>query len=65
MSKEFKVGVIALIAGIILYVGFNFLKGIELFSNTNKFYVVYDRVNGLQVSNPVMLNGLSRSVQEN
>lgn len=57
MSKEFKVGIVALIAGAILYLGFNFLKGSELFSSVNSYYVVYDDIQGLTVSNQVVING--------
>ncbi len=59
ISKEAKVGLLALIAGVTLYLGFNFLKGYEIFSRTNKFYIVYEEIDGLTVSNPVVLNGLS------
>ena len=43
---------------IILYFGFMFLKGSDLFSDSNTYYVVYDNVDGLTVSNPVILNGV-------
>lgn len=59
LSKEAKVGLLALVAGVILYVGFNFLKGIDFFSPTTKYYIVYNNVEGLTVSNPVTLNGMS------
>ncbi|MEQ8474545.1 MAG: MlaD family protein [Marinoscillum sp.] len=59
MSKEFKVGLIALIAGVLMYYGFNFLKGKDFFSPTNKYYVLYDNVDGLNKSNPVIINGLA------
>ncbi len=59
MSREFKVGLLAIISGTILYVGFNFLKGIDLFSTTNKYYAYYDNIDGLTVSNPVTLNGFT------
>jgi phospholipid/cholesterol/gamma-HCH transport system substrate-binding protein len=59
ISKEAKVGLLALTAGIILYLGFNFLKGYEIFSHTNKYFVIYENVDGLTVSNPVTLNGLA------
>ena len=59
MSREFKVGLIALIAGVLLYYGFNFLKGNDFFSPTNKYYVLYDNVDGLNKSNPVIINGLA------
>lgn len=57
MSKEFKVGLLAIVAGSTLYIGFNFLKGIDLFSNTSKYYAFYENIDGLAVSNPVRLNG--------
>jgi phospholipid/cholesterol/gamma-HCH transport system substrate-binding protein len=57
-SNELKVGFLALITFLILYFGFNFLKGNDLFTSSNLYYVEYDNVDGLQVSNPVMLNGI-------
>lgn len=45
------------IAMIMLYLGFNFLKGIDFLSNTRRYYAVYDNVDQLAVSNPVLVNG--------
>ena len=59
MSKEVKVGILAVVSGVLLYFGFNFLKGNDLFSGTKKYYVKYENVDGLTVSNPVVVNGLS------
>ncbi len=59
MSKEFKVGLLAVVAGILLYFGFNYLKGIDFFSNTNKYYISYDHISGLTVSNNVIVKGLA------
>lgn len=58
MSKEFKIGLITVVAGALLYYGFNFLRGSDLFSPTNRYYVIYPNVAGLTVSNPVVFNGL-------
>jgi phospholipid/cholesterol/gamma-HCH transport system substrate-binding protein len=58
ITKEVKVGLLAIIAGTILYLGFNFLKGIDFLSPTKTYYVVYQDIGGLTVSNPVLLNGL-------
>jgi len=58
LSKEFKVGLLTIVCGSILYAGFNFLKGIELFSNSHEYYVLYDNIDGLQESNPVVLSGM-------
>lgn len=59
LSKEAKVGILAVVTLVMLYFGFNFLKGSDIFSRTNKYLVVYDNVDGLTASNPVQLNGLS------
>ncbi|WP_436517533.1 MlaD family protein [Ekhidna sp. To15] len=58
MSKEFKIGLITIISGALLYYGFNFLRGSDLFSPSNRFYATYTNVSGLNVSNPVYFNGL-------
>lgn len=59
ISKEFKVGLLAVVAIVTLYFGFNFLKGIDLFKDTNNYYALYQNIDGLTVSNPVVINGLS------
>ena len=43
---------------ILLYWGFNFLKGKDIFSNELVYYSVYKDVTGLEKSNPVLINGL-------
>jgi phospholipid/cholesterol/gamma-HCH transport system substrate-binding protein len=58
-SREFKIGLLALIAGSILYLGFNFLKGQDFFSSVNTYYVWYEKIEGLTVSNAVTVNGLA------
>ena len=58
-SKEVRVGIFAILSIAILYIGFNFLKGIEFLNTTNKYYVVYDKIGALNVSNPVTINGFA------
>lgn len=41
----------------LLYFGFNFLKGIDFFSTSNKYFVIYRNVDKLTESNQVYLNG--------
>jgi len=50
---------LALISGVVLYLGFNFLKGSDFFSTSRRYYAIYDNIDGLTVSNSVMLNGMS------
>jgi len=57
IRNETKVGVLAAVAITLLIVGYGFLKGNNVFSSENEFYATYDRVDGLQVSKPVLVNG--------
>ena len=57
LSKEFKVGLFMVVTITLLYFGFNFLKGIDFFSTSNKYFVVYRNVDKLTESNQVFLNG--------
>ncbi|MEO8795105.1 MAG: MlaD family protein [Daejeonella sp.] len=57
ITNETKVGVLAAVAIVILIVGYSFLKGNDVFSKENDFYAKYDRVDGLAVSKPVLVNG--------
>jgi len=59
VSNETKVGLIAAFAITVLILGFNFLKGESLFSKNNTYYAVYDKVDGLFRSNPVVFHGVS------
>ncbi len=57
ITNETKVGVLAAVAIAILIIGYSFLKGNDVFSSENEFYATYDRVDGLAVSKPVLVNG--------
>ena len=56
-SREVKVGVLALICAGILYFGFNFLKGVNIFSPTEYYYGYFERSNGLTEQAPVYILG--------
>lgn len=58
MSKEIKVGLLAVVALIALAVGFNFLRGSNILSSDRTFYAIYPKVDGLNVGAPVILNGI-------
>jgi phospholipid/cholesterol/gamma-HCH transport system substrate-binding protein len=57
LSREFKVGLFMVAAITLLYFGFNFLKGIDFFSTSNKYYAVFNNVGKLTESNQIFLNG--------
>lgn len=42
---------------VLLYLGFNFLKGIDFFSTDKKYYAVYTNIDKLTESNQIFLNG--------
>ncbi len=56
-NKELKVGLFSAITLALLYFGFNFLKGIDFFERKKIYYAVYDNIDQLAVSNPVLVNG--------
>jgi phospholipid/cholesterol/gamma-HCH transport system substrate-binding protein len=59
LSKEVKVGLFMISSLVLLYFGFNFLKGIDFFSTDYKYYAVYQNVDKLTESNLIYLNGYS------
>ncbi len=59
IKKEIKVGLLGLVALIVFYIGFNFLKGLDLFSTVVEYQVQYNDVQGLEISNPVTYNGVN------
>lgn len=57
ISKELKVGLFMTASIVLLYFGFNFLKGIDFFSTNKKYYAIYKNVDKLTKSNEIYLNG--------
>lgn len=58
ISNETKVGAITIFALAALILGFTFLKGKKLWSNDTLITGKYANVQGLQNSNPIIINGL-------
>jgi phospholipid/cholesterol/gamma-HCH transport system substrate-binding protein len=58
LSREVKIGIFFLIILIATFSLLNFLKGRDLFKNTNHYYAVYENVEGLSPSSHVFLKGL-------
>ncbi len=57
ISNETKVGVLTITALTILILGFNFLKGKDIFKKSKKIYAVFNDLGSLSVSNEVKING--------
>lgn len=52
-----KIALMAIVAIVLLFIGINFLKGVNIFKSSNAYYVRFTNINGLAVSNPVYANG--------
>ncbi len=57
-KKEIRIGIIFLLATVILIWGLMYLKGIDILQNKRTLYAVYDQVNGLEATSPVLIKGL-------
>jgi phospholipid/cholesterol/gamma-HCH transport system substrate-binding protein len=58
LSREAKLGLIVTAGIALLFWGLNFLKGKDFFSSDKIVFALYNNVEGLSASNPVMVNGL-------
>lgn len=56
-KKEILVGLTVALALVLLFVGINFLKGVNVFKAANYYYATYTDVAGLSTSAPVTING--------
>lgn len=56
-AREIKVGVLAAVCLFLLFFGFNFLKGVNIFSPTNSFHGTYYNLHGLEEQAAVYIRG--------
>ncbi|MBO4250185.1 MAG: MCE family protein [Paludibacteraceae bacterium] len=56
-SREIKVGILATICVFLLFFGFNFLKGVNIFSPTNTYHGVFYNLHGLEEQAAVYIRG--------
>lgn len=57
-TREILIGLILVVSLSILFVGIDFLKGINVFKSSNLYYVAFKDVSGLAEAAPVTLNGM-------
>lgn len=57
ITKEIKIALVAIAGILIMYFGINFLKGINLFSSNNYYYMTFDDIQGLGASTPIYADG--------
>ena len=56
-AREIKVGILATICIFLLFFGFNFLKGVNIFSPTNSFHGTFAHLHGLEEQAAVYIRG--------
>jgi phospholipid/cholesterol/gamma-HCH transport system substrate-binding protein len=56
-AREIKVGLVATVSLFLLFFGFNFLKGVNIFSPTNSYHGVYYNLHGLEEQAAVYIRG--------
>lgn len=57
MKTEVKIGLTGVIALVALYLGINFLKGANLFSSSEVYYISFSNTKGLTKNSPVYADG--------
>lgn len=57
-GREIKVGIFTVLMASALYIGFNYLRGLDVFSPEQPYYVKFDTISGLNKGDRVILNGL-------
>ena len=57
MKKEVKIGLAGIVALVLLFLGINFLKGVNLFTTNNTYYIRFDNAKGLSKSSTVYADG--------
>ena len=56
-GKEVKIALVALLGLFVLFVGMNFLKGLNIFSKGDVYYISFQDVSGLASSSPIYADG--------
>lgn len=56
-TKEVKIAIVAIVGLVVLFLGMNFLKGLELFSSDNRYYISFRDISGLSSSCPIYADG--------
>ena len=57
LTKEIRIALVAIVGILVMYFGINFLKGINLFSTNNAYYMTFDDIQGMGASTPIYADG--------
>jgi phospholipid/cholesterol/gamma-HCH transport system substrate-binding protein len=65
MTKEIRIGLLAIISIALLIWGYKFLLGTNILDRSNTFYIEYDNIDNLQISDPVFIRGFKVGTVKN
>lgn len=65
MKTEVKIGLVGVIALVALFLGINFLKGVNLLSTSEKYYITFANAKGLTKSSAVYADGYKVGIVSN
>ena len=64
-TKEVKIAIVAIVGLVVLFLGMNFLKVLDLFSSESKYYISFKDISGLSSSCPIYADGYQVGVVRN
>ena len=57
LTNEVKIALVTIVGVVILFFGMNFLKGLNLFSSTDDYFIEFKDISGLSSSSPIYADG--------
>lgn len=57
ITKEVKIALVAIVGLVVLFFGLQFLKGLNLFSDTNSYHIVFKNISGMGSNTAIYANG--------
>ena len=64
-TKEIKIALVVIAGLIILFFGMNYLKGLDIFSSSNKYFISFKDISGLASFSPIYADGYKVGVVRN
>lgn len=65
LTREVKIGIAGVVALALVFLGINFLRGINLFQPTNYYFIEFRDAKGLSKSSPVYADGFNIGIVSN
>lgn len=56
-TKEIKIALVTIVGVVLLFFGMNFLKGLNIFSTSNEYFIEFKNISGLSASSPIYADG--------